>query len=78
MDEIHKVATGRRVRGGRGRTPASRSIIPIWPARWRLSRNFVDARTDVAEMHGTAVAGIIAARADNGQGVSRALRPSRG
>ena len=34
-----------------------------------LSRNFVDSRGDVAEAHGTAVAGIIAARAGNGVGI---------
>ena len=34
------------------------------------SRNFVDDRADVAEAHGTAVAGIIAARADDGIGIA--------
>ena len=32
-------------------------------------QNFVDARPDAPEQHGTAVAGIIAARADNGIGI---------
>jgi subtilisin family serine protease len=35
-----------------------------------LRRNFVDAVPDAAEAHGTAVAGIIAARADNGIGIA--------
>ena len=34
-----------------------------------VARNFVDARDAVAELHGTAVAGIIGARADNGVGI---------
>ena len=36
-----------------------------------IARNFVDARDAVPEMHGTAVAGIIGARADNGDGDRR-------
>jgi subtilisin family serine protease len=35
-----------------------------------LARNFVDGRQDVAEEHGTAVAGIIAARADDRLGIA--------
>jgi subtilisin family serine protease len=34
-----------------------------------LARNFVDARESVAEAHGTAVAGIIAAKGGNGMGI---------
>ena len=34
-----------------------------------LARNFVDTREAVAELHGTAVAGIIGARADNSVGI---------
>jgi subtilisin family serine protease len=36
----------------------------------KLRRNFVDAYPDAAEAHGTAVAGIIAARAGNGLGIA--------
>ena len=36
----------------------------------KLRRNFVDAYPDAAEAHGTAVAGIIAAREGNGQGIA--------
>jgi subtilisin family serine protease len=35
-----------------------------------VARNLVDGRVDVAEFHGTAVAGVIAARADNGVGIA--------
>jgi subtilisin family serine protease len=35
-----------------------------------VARNFVDGRDNVAEPHGTAVAGIIAARADDGLGIA--------
>jgi subtilisin family serine protease len=35
-----------------------------------LRRNFVDAPVDAAEIHGTAVAGIVAARAGNGLGIA--------
>jgi len=34
-----------------------------------VARNFVDTRESVAELHGTAVAGIIGARADNSAGI---------
>ena len=34
-----------------------------------LKENFVDGRRELPEEHGTAVAGIIAARADNGVGI---------
>jgi subtilisin family serine protease len=43
---------------------------PDLAGRVALARNFVDGRPDVAEQHGTAVAGIIAARADDGIGIA--------
>lgn len=43
---------------------------PDLAGRVALQRNFVDAALDVAELHGTAVAGIIGARAGNGAGIA--------
>jgi hypothetical protein len=68
LDELHRVATGRHVR-----VAAIDSGVeldhPDLRGRIALSRNFVDAREAVAELHGTAVIGIIGARADNGVGI---------
>ena len=68
LDELHKVSTGRGV---------SIAVIdsgvdtahPDLSGRIAVEQNFVDARVHVAESHGTAVAGIIGARADNGAGI---------
>ncbi len=76
LDEIHKVATGRRIRVAEVDTGVEVDH-PDLAGQVAVSRNFVDARTDVAEMHGTAVAGIIAARADNGLGVAGIAPESR-
>jgi hypothetical protein len=68
LDELHRVATGKNVR-----VAAIDSGVeldhPDLTGRIVLSRNFVDARDAVAELHGTAVAGIIGARADNSIGI---------
>ena len=68
LDELHQIATGRNVR-----VAAIDSGVevdhPDLRDRVVIARNFVDARNDVAETHGTAVAGIIAARANNGVGI---------
>jgi subtilisin family serine protease len=68
LSEIHQIATGRNVR-----IAAIDSGVeldhPDLQRQVRFARNFVDARDSVAESHGTAVAGIIAARADNGIGI---------
>jgi hypothetical protein len=68
LDELHRVATGRNVR-----VAAIDSGVeldhPDLRGRVLLARNFVDGREAVAELHGTAVAGIIGARADNGVGI---------
>jgi hypothetical protein len=68
LDEIHHVATGKNVR-----VAAIDSGVevdhPDLRGRVVIEHNFVDARDAVGEMHGTAVAGIIGARADNGVGI---------
>jgi hypothetical protein len=68
LDELHRVATGRNVR-----VAAIDSGIeldhPDLAGRVMVARNFVDTRDAVAELHGTAVAGIIGARADNSVGI---------
>jgi hypothetical protein len=68
LDEIHHVATGNGVR-----VAAIDSGVevdhPDLRGRIALARNFVDGQEFVAESHGTAVMGIIGARADNGIGI---------
>ena len=68
LDELHRVATGKNVR-----VAAIDSGVeldhPDLSGRVVLARNFVDTRDGVAERHGTAVAGIIGARADNSVGI---------
>jgi subtilisin family serine protease len=69
LSELHALATGRDVRvavvdsGIDDRHPDLMGQIA-------LKENFVDRTRDVPEQHGTAVAGIIAARADNGIGIA--------
>jgi len=69
LSELHKASTGRAVRvavidsgidGGH----------PDLDGQVELRKNFVDGSPDAAEAHGTAVAGIIAARRGNGAGIS--------
>jgi subtilisin family serine protease len=69
LAELHKASTGRAVRvavidsgidGGH----------PDLEGQLELRQNFVDASPDAAEAHGTAVAGIIAARRGNGLGIA--------
>jgi len=69
LRQLHSIATGKGVRV---------AIIdsgvavghPDLRGQVALSRNFVDARGDVGEAHGTAVAGIIAALEGNGIGIA--------
>ncbi|MGN6513835.1 MAG: S8 family peptidase [Lysobacteraceae bacterium] len=69
LPELHALATGRGVRvavvdsGVAASHPDLRGQVDV-------QRNFVDARPDPGEAHGTAVAGIIAARADDGVGIA--------
>jgi hypothetical protein len=69
LRQLHSIATGKGVRV---------AIIdsgvavghPDLRGQVALSRNFVDARRDVGEAHGTAVAGIIGALEGNGIGIA--------
>jgi hypothetical protein len=76
LDDIHKFVTGRGVRvavidtGIETEHPDLRGQIAD-------TKNFVDESEYVAEAHGTAVAGIIAARANNGVGIAGIAPRSR-
>jgi hypothetical protein len=69
LSEIHRVTTGRNVR-----IAVVDSGIedqhPDLAGQVELKENLVDGNPYVAEAHGTAVAGIIAARAGNGIGIA--------
>jgi hypothetical protein len=68
LAELHKVTTGRNVRVAEVDTGVE-SEHPDLSGQIVLSRNLVDGRAGVAETHGTAVAGIIAAIGNNGIGI---------
>jgi len=68
LDDLHAVATGRRVHVAiidSGVDDAHPDLAQAVQAR----ANFVDGQAFVPEVHGTAVAGLVAARADNGIGM---------
>ena len=68
LDELHAIATGRHVHVAiidSGVDDSHPDLAQAVQAR----ANFVDDRAWVAELHGTAVAGLVAARADNGIGM---------
>jgi subtilisin family serine protease len=69
LAELHKITTGRHVRVAQLDTGVELDH-PDLAGRVAVARNFVDGQKDVAEAHGTAVAGIIAARADDGLGIA--------
>ncbi|HEY4137375.1 MAG TPA: S8 family serine peptidase [Casimicrobiaceae bacterium] len=76
LADVHKIATGSKVSVAEIDTGVERNH-PDLAGRVAVARNFVDSRDDVAEIHGTAVAGIIAARADDGIGVAGIAPESR-
>lgn len=69
LDDVHRIATGKRVRIAVIDTGVEIDH-PDLAGRVAVTRNLVDGRVDVAEFHGTAVAGVIGARADNGVGIA--------
>lgn len=68
LADLHQIATGRNVR-----VAVVDSLIdanhPDLAGQVELSRDFVAGHADGPEAHGTGVAGVIAARADNGVGI---------
>ena len=69
LAELHEVTTGKDVLVAEIDTGVELDH-PDLHGRVSLARNFVDGSPYVAETHGTAVAGIIAARADDGIGIA--------
>ena len=69
LAEVHAVATGRNVSIAELDTGVE-VAHPDLAGQISIAENFVDANPYAAETHGTAVAGIIAARADNGIGIA--------
>jgi hypothetical protein len=68
LAELHGVATGRGVRVAIVDSGVE-TAHPDLAGQIVLDENFVAGPPDAAERHGTAVAGIVAARADNGVGI---------
>jgi hypothetical protein len=68
LDELHRSATGRQVR-----VAVIDSAVdtghPDLVGQVVLTEDFVDPAAPAGELHGTAVAGLIAARAGDGQGI---------
>lgn len=69
LAELHQLATGRGVRVAVVDSGVEAGH-PDLAGQVAFSQNFVDDKAVPAEGHGTAVAGIIAARADNGAGIA--------
>ena len=68
MAEIHKVVTGRNVLVAVIDSGVEQNH-PDLTGQVKLTENFIDGNPYVPESHGTAVAGIIAAKAGNGIGI---------
>jgi len=66
--DLHEMSTGRDVRVAVVDSGVDVQH-PDLAGQVALKENFVDSHRDIPEDHGTAVAGIIAARADNGVGI---------
>jgi hypothetical protein len=69
LADLHRLATGKHVRIAEIDTGVE-ADHPDLAGRVIAQQNFVDDRAEVAEAHGTSVAGIIAARADNAIGIA--------
>lgn len=69
LAELHRLATGRGVRVAVVDSGVQADHADL-AGQVAHHQNFVDDRAPPAEAHGTAVAGVIAARADNGAGIA--------
>jgi subtilisin family serine protease len=69
LDALHRLSTGRHVTVAVIDSGVDANH-PDLAGQVDVRRNFVDDAPDVPEAHGTAVAGIIAARKDNGLGIA--------
>jgi subtilisin family serine protease len=69
LAELHKLATGRGVRVAVVDSGVE-AQHPDLAGQVVFNENFVDDKLPPAEGHGTAIAGVIAARADNGAGIA--------
>jgi subtilisin family serine protease len=69
LAELHRLATGRNVRVAVIDSRVE-SAHPDLIGQVAVSQNFVADRSRAPEQHGTAVAGVIAAKADNGLGIA--------
>ena len=76
LSDIHKIATGRHVHVAVVDSGIE-TEHPDLAGQVDLKENFVDENPYLSETHGTAVAGIIAARADNGIGIAGVAPDSR-
>jgi len=68
LDDLHAVATGRQVHVAIIDSAVD-DTHPDLAQAVRARANFVDDHAWAPELHGTAVAGLVAARADNGMGI---------
>jgi subtilisin family serine protease len=68
LDELHRIATGKHVKVAQVDTGVELTH-PDLEGQFSEARNFVDGTDYAAESHGTGVAGIIAAKADNKIGI---------
>jgi subtilisin family serine protease len=69
LAELHQIATGRRVRVAVIDSMVEKNH-PDLAGQVDVAENFVSGQSDAPEQHGTGVAGVIAARADNGIGIA--------
>jgi subtilisin family serine protease len=76
LADLHRIATGRGVRIAVIDSGID-AAQPDLAGQLLVNRNFIAGQPPAAEAHGTGVAGIIAARADNGVGIAGVAPGSR-
>jgi len=76
LNALHEISTGRSVRVAVIDSRVD-TAHPDLAGQAAIQKNFVADRGEAPEQHGTAVAGIIAARADNGRGIVGVAPQSR-